>query len=576
MPFDPIPSSSLSTFTVKVGGAALAETVGVISIEIGREIGRVPYAHLVIQDGDPAAQTFAISEAPDIAPGVEIEILLGYDREESLVFSGVVTRHRIEAPLHASSRLHVEAKHRCFRMAHARKSRIWTEVTDADALSDLAALQGLAFDGESAAVRPQLVQHQATDWDFAVMRAEMVGQALLATNDGLKMFTPDPGAPPSMALEYGRTLFALDLEIDAEAQPESVEAGAWIPADQAVATAEAGGEDVPGPGAADGAALATVSNQKPRPRHAGGRDQAEIDDWARAETLRRRIAAIRGAAEIQGEARLEPGATVELKGFGARFNGRAFVSGLRHQLANGDWRTSVQIGLDPRFHRERFDIDAPAAAGLAPAITGLQIGIVDALEGDPAGEERVAVRIATETETAEPIWARPLSIGGGASRGFVMLPEIGDECLLGFLDGDPRDPILLGGVHSAAAASPYPGADDNNLKGAASRAGVKITFDDDSAALVAETPNGNRVTLSDADGGITLEDEAGNSITTGADGVSVESPKDIKLSATGDVTIEGLNVTLKAQVEAAVQGSAGAKVDSSGQTVVKGSIVMIN
>ncbi|MCG6901988.1 MAG: type VI secretion system tip protein VgrG [Rhodobacter sp.] len=576
MPLEIPRSAALTTFTIKLNGQPMNGTFGVLALEVSQSVGRIPYAHIVLQDGDTATQTFPISEADDFVPGAEITLDLGYDRDETLVFKGIVTRHRIEAPQGGASRLHIEAKHACFRMAHARKSRVWVETTDADALGDLAAVQGLSFDGSSTATRPQLVQHQASDWDFAVTRAENIGQVLLADDSGLRMFTPDPAAPPVKPLEYGINLFAFNLELDAEQQPASIETGAWTAGDAAITLAEAEGDAVPGPGNLSGGDLGDVSTLKPRPRHPGARDQAELDDWARAAVLRRRLAAVSGSVEIQGTGEIIPGQTVELKGMGARFNGTAFVSGLRHSVTRGDWRTILQIGIDPRLHHEVHDISAPPAAGLMPAITGLQIGTIDALQGDPAGEERVSVLIATETESAEPVWARPMSIGGGADRGLVMLPEIGDEVLLGFLDGDPRDPIMLGGLHSSAAASPFPGADENHQKGIASRKGMKITFDDDPVTMVLETPNGNKITLSDADGGIIAEDENGNLIKTGSGGIEMSSPKDIKISATGDVKIEGVNIKIAAQAEVAAEGSAGAKLESSGQTSVKGSVVMIN
>lgn len=576
MPFDIQPSAALTTFTLRVNGTAIPDTYGVLSIEISLQVGSIPHAHIVLQDGDTAEQTFAISESDTFVPGAEIEIDLGYNRQEQTVFKGVVTRQRIDAPGHGSSRLHVEAMHACFRMAHARKSRAWVDTSDADAIADLAAEHSIGFSGSSDAVQPQLYQHQASDWDFAVLRTERLGQLLIAELDGLKMFKPDPSAAPTMTLEYGINLFSFNIELDASRQPESVEVGAWTPADQAITTGDAAPDDVAGPGNLSGNDLASAATLKLRPRHPGLRDQAEVDEWASSEMLRRRLAAITGSVEAQGSADVLPGQTVELKGMGTRFNGTAFVSGLRHMLVRGDWRTQLQIGLDASFQNERHDVSAPAAAGLAPSISGLQIGTISQLEGDPAGEDRVAVLLASQTETVEPIWARTLSIGGGEQRGLVMLPEVGDECLLGFLDDDPRDPVLLGGLHSSAAPSPLPGADDNHEKGITSRAGMQIVFDDDGVVLTLRTPNGNQIVLSEDAGSITLEDENANKIMLNSDGITLDSAKDLTLKAKGEIKIEGLNVKIDAQGQAEVSGSGSAKLESSGQTVVKGSLVTIN
>ncbi|WP_147114397.1 phage baseplate assembly protein V [Tateyamaria sp. syn59] len=576
MPLDPETSAALTTVTIRSNGSDIPGTYALLSLEVSQVCGCIPYAQLIFQDGDPAKQDFEIAAAPEFVPGAEIEIDLGYNRLEELVFRGVATRLRADAPLHGSSRLHVEVKHPAFRMHHARHSRVWSDVTDAEAIGDLAAAHGISFDGSSTAKRPQLVQHQATDWDFAVLRGERIGQLMVGTTDGLRLFEPDLDAEPATEVEYGRTVFSVDLELNAEGQAGAITVGSWSAADAAVQTAESDAGDVAGPGDLDGSALGDVTNTKPRPRHGGDRDQAELDDWARAVMTRRRLSAVTGVVQVQGSHTLAVGDMLTLKGLGTRFDGAGFVSGLRHMLVRGDWRSFVQIGLDPAFHDQRHDICAPPAAGLIPAISGLQIGIVEEVHGDPSGEDRVAVRLVTETETSEPIWARPMSIGGGADRGFAMLPDPGSECLLGFLDGDPRDPILIGGLHSSAAGSPLPGADGNDLKGIVSRTGTRLVFDDAGPSFTVETADGRSITLSDADGVITLADKAGNEVTLSSQGIALNSASDISLSAQGDITLDGTNITGSAKIGAELKGNASATLTSSGSTVVRGATVDIN
>jgi hypothetical protein len=59
-------------------------------------------------------------------------------------------------------------------------------------------------------------------------------------------------------------------------------------------------------------------------------------------------------------------------------------------------------------------------------------------------------------------------------------------------------------------------------------------------------------------------------------GILIETPKDLTMKATGDVKVEGKNITEKAQMQYKATGSSGAELSSSGQAVVKGSIVKIN
>ena len=78
----------------------------------------------------------------------------------------------------------------------------------------------------------------------------------------------------------------------------------------------------------------------------------------------------------------------------------------------------------------------------------------------------------------------------------------------------------------------------------------------------------------------------------GSDGIALDSPKDIKINAKGkisiaamgsietrskaDVTVEGLKIDNNAKTSFCAKGSASAELSASGQTTVKGAMVMIN
>ena len=157
-----------------------------------------------------------------------------------------------------------------------------------------------------------------------------------------------------------------------------------------------------------------------------------------------------------------------------------------------------------------------------------------------------------------------------------MRPEIGDEVVVGFLDGDPRDPVVLGGLHSSAKAPPLDGSDDNHEKALVTRAGMRIHWNDDSVTLTIDTPAGNSLVLDEDGKAVTLTDQSGSRVTLDDKGITLDSPKDITLKATGDVKIEGKNVTVKAQAQLGAEGGAQAEFKSSGTTVVKGAMVNIN
>jgi uncharacterized protein involved in type VI secretion and phage assembly len=288
------------------------------------------------------------------------------------------------------------------------------------------------------------------------------------------------------------------------------------------------------------------------------------------------MAGWRGRARFQGFAGVGLGRTIGLGGLGSRFNGSAIVTGVRHVLADNGWTTDVEFGIWPELHAERFPISAPPAAGLAPAVSGLQIGVVTATAGDPVGEVRVRVSIPTAGFDGQGVWARLAMLDAGNGRGSYFWPEVDDEVVVGFLHDDPAHPVILGALHSSAHPPPEEPTEDNHLKGFRTRGGLAMRFDDENGSVTLETPEGNTLVLSDGDGGLVLSDQNGNSIEMTSSGILLKSGGEIRIEAQTDVAVEGVNLGLKAQAELKAEGSASATLSSSGMLEIAGSLVMIN
>ena len=562
-------ATHLTTFTVKVAGSALPEEFGIVSIEIRREINRLPRATLMLNDGDVANQTFALSEQQLLVPGAEVEILGGYSSEETTLFKGIVTRHRIEIHRRGGSSLIVELRDPAFRMALGRRSRNFSDVTDSDLIEQIIALHsGLSADvAATSFTHRQIVQHQASDWDFIVMRAEMAGLSVNCIDGKVSVQPPANAGEAAASAIFGQGLMSAELEIDSESQFAKVEAGGWDPGEQKLVTSETDDAPVAIPGDIKGTGLAGTAVSGTAPRHPGHEDQAALDGWGQAAMARARRAAVRGRIRVQGTEALLPNTLIKLEGLGSHFNGTALVSGIRHRLGRGDWTSEAIIGMDPRAHHERFQVAAPGAAGLLPPVRGLQVGVVAGLE-DPDGEERVEIRLPMISETEGKLWARLALLDAGKDRGTAFRPEVGDEVVIGFLDDDPRHPVILGALHSSGKASPVKAADKNHEKALVTRSGMRIHWNDEDKVVTIDTPGGNSVVLSEKDKALTLADQGKSKVKLDPDGITLESSKDIVLKATGDVKIEGMNVKAK--------GTAGAEFQSSGVTAVKGSLVNIN
>jgi Rhs element Vgr protein len=318
-------------------------------------------------------------------------------------------------------------------------------------------------------------------------------------------------------------------------------------------------------------------------RHGGKLGEPELQAWADGRLLKDRLAKVRGRAKFQGFAGVLPGKIFEVTGIGERFEGKVYVSGVRHTVANGNWETDVQFGLSPELFAETYNLRPLPAGGLLPAVNGLQIGVVTVLENDPDGEDRIKVRLPLISTSEEGIWARIATLDAGNERGTFFRPEIGDEVVVGFLSDDPRYPVVMGMCHSSAKPAPEPAKDGNHRKGYVSREKMQLIFDDEKKIVVLETPGGNKMTLSEEDKGIVIEDQNGNKITLDDSGIKIESAKDLTLKAAKDIKIEGMNMDMKAQTAFKAAGTASAEVSGasttikgSATTVIQGGVVQIN
>jgi Rhs element Vgr protein len=581
----PTPATAdVCTVVLLVGGKEVPSTFHVLSIAVNRELNRIPSAAIQIEDGEAAKATFAASNADYFLPGKQIEIQLGYRSQNDTVFKGTIVKQRIKVRKSGST-LCVECFADAVKTIAANKSRYFIDKKDSDVMEEI--LDAHSLPKEVEATSPSLkevVQYDSTDWDFLLCRAEANGQVVLVRDDKVRIAKPAIGGTPVLQMAYGSTVLELDAEIDARWQNKGIKASSWKAADQAVLDADAREPSTPAAGNVAATDLAKVLGDDTNEiKHAGAIDESELQAWADARLLRMRLARLRGRARCQGFAAILPDTIVQISGIGERFEGKLYVSGVRHTVAGGNWETDVQFGLSAELFTETYNLRPLPAAGLLPTVSGLQMGIVTALENDPDGEDRIKCRLPLVSASEEGIWARLATLDAGKDRGTYFRPEIDDEVVVGFLNDDPRHPVILGMCHSSAMPAPEPAKDDNHHKGYVSREKLKLTFDDEKKVIGVETPAGNKLILSEDAKGITVQDQNGNKITLDDSGISIESVKDLVFKASKDVKLSGTNVNFSAQSSFKALGTSTAEVSGSqtkingdAMTMIKGGLVQIN
>lgn len=581
----PTPATpDVCTLSVLVDGTEIPGAYHVLALSVTRELNRIPTATIQLRDGEASRSTFEVSNSDHFVPGQKIEIQLGYRSENESVFKGIVVKHGIKIRK-SGTQLVVECRDEAVKMTSGAKSRYFSDKKDSDIMEEI--IGSYQLEKEVTATTPQLkevVQYESTDWDFLVCRAESNGQVVLVEDGKITVAPPVTDGEPIVAVQYGATLLELDAEIDARWQSKGIKASCWNATDQEVIEAEAKEPSTTGSGNLTPAELAEViGGDAHELKHGGKLGQSELQAWADGRLLKERLAKMRGRAKFQGFAGVTAGKLIEVTGIGERCEGTLYVSGVRHTVANGNWETDVQFGLNVEPFAETYNLRPLPAAGLLPAVSGLQIGVVTVLQNDPEGEDRIKVRLPLVSPSDEGIWARIATLDAGKDRGTFFRPEIGDEVVVGFLNDDPRHPVVLGMCHSSAKPAPEPAEDANNRKGYVSRENMRIMFDDEKKSIVLDSPAGNTLSLSEDDKSIRIKDQNGNSVTLDDGGITIESAKDLTLKAAKDIKLEGMNIEVKSQASFKAAGTASAEVSGasttikgSATTVIQGGVVQIN
>jgi uncharacterized protein involved in type VI secretion and phage assembly len=173
---------------------------------------------------------------------------------------------------------------------------------------------------------------------------------------------------------------------------------------------------------------------------------------------------------------------------------------------------------------------------------------------DPSGLGRVLVNLPDPSGSGEPgeAWAPVATLMAGKNRGTWFMPEQGDEVLLAFQDGDPRQPYVLGALWNAENSPPEQmDADGQNaVKSIHSRNGITVGLYDLSGdeMLVMKTPAGQTLSLRDGDGGsVEIKDANGNQIRLTAAGVQVQAAAKVTINASV-VEVSAASVTVNAGI----------------------------
>ncbi len=588
-----IEDSNVVSFSILSAGSEIPSTYEVMEVRIEQQINKIAEAEITLRDGSAADQKFTITDEDTFKPGTEIEIQLGYEGQNTSVYKGIVTKQIVKVNNDSGSMLQIICKDEAIKMAINRNNAVYLDMKDSDIITKITGNYSLSNAVAATEVEhKEVVQFSAVDWDFIINRAEVNGMVVYTDSGKLTVAAPDVSASPALELTFGYDIIEFDGELDATLQLSGVTSNAWDMATQATIDATAAEPTTNEQGNLSGSALSSLVDAGSTGLYASvPLAQDAIQKWADAALLKSRLSRYKGTVLFAGSALAKVNSCIKLQGMGNRFDGNAFVSGVVHLLEEGTWKTEVRIGLSEEWFSDQHPVAMADASGLLPGVKGLQTGIVQKMYEDPDNQLRVQVKIPILGANADSVWARLATFYNGNGFGAYFMPEVNDEVILGFMNDDPRFPIILGSVYSSSIAAPEMPEEKNSIKTIVTQSKLQLKFDDENKVVTVLTPGGNTLVISDEDKGITLTDQNSNQIQMNADGIVVESKSDLTLKASNKVNIQGASIAIDGEQSVdttggtvsvtgnqttTISGSMSCAISSDGEMSVKGLTVMLN
>lgn len=522
-----------------------------LNVRLDEETGKVQY----------------IDDTDRFVPGQEVEIKIETDELADEpgtvvgVFKGEIVALEPRFNEGGGASLLIRGYDKAHRLTRGRKTVTYLDQKDSDIAKTLAGNAGLSPEADATATTHDYVlQDNETDWEFLVSRARRNGFCVYCEDQKL-YFKKEPPGGEAAKLVWGLNLRKFNSRVSTAGQVSEVVVRGWDPNTQKpiVGKATSLKADQPKPGGGEKGPDVAKSGF-------GAAEEVVVElpvaDQGEAQALAQGIfdeigrGFIEADCESMGDPRIRAGVLVTLENLGQRFSGEYRVTRAVHRYERGSLSTEFSIG----------GRHVTTIAGLLEAKKngrGMQPPVLAQVTNieDPDVLGRVKVKIPSLGETAETWWARTVAPGGGEERGMQWGPEVNDEVLVVFENGDVHRPLVLGGLWSLKSEPPD---ESRRMAGGVvktrvlkSRSGHVVILDDSDGAqkiIIRDWTEENEIVI----------DSAENSIT-------VKAAKDITIEPTGKALVVGMDIELTATSSFKLEaGGASMKVGASGVEIDNG------
>ena len=523
IPFNPI--------TISVGKKSLSSF---ISLQIEQNIGKHHRFQMSVElESGGNRYVHNISENSKKWLGESIVVKAA----NKPIFVGVVTNVQLHREGSDFGCIIVSGYSATYRMETAHSCFSWNDTTIGNVVKKLCAEAKVQLELNPAYKenKDYICQYEESDFDFIRRLAHQYQEWMYFDGTKLIFGKPRKLADP-IRLEYGTTLSSLDIGLQTLARSEQVfsyHSGADREMQRMTPDLAYGHDKLAGD--AFRASLGMFS--KPARQHAMPRisDESELINYMG----RKQAAETAETHYITAESQvptLRVGSVVSLySSFLERVGnlseeslGDFIIIEITHEVSQGSYYKN-------RFKAIPATIKAMPSPKVRMPLAETQMATVLS-NADPEGKGRVRVRMNWQTEGMQTGWVRVMTPDGGSSsdvksnRGFVFIPEVGDQVLLGFRHGDPARPYVMGSLFNGTTGGG--GLEGNHMKSLTTRSGHTIKLNDSLSSL-----------------GITIKDIKGNSIHIDSvgDDIIINAKRNITINAGETFTVNCKNANILAE-----------------------------
>ena len=600
-----MPISLTPTVTVNGSdlGAVWLDALTEIRVESEYRVPARATLRFLERDGISGAAFLIDDASVDLGSAVEVAAVAPDGGGSVTLFSGEITGITMDMGRGGAPELSLTAHDKSHRLSRTTTVKAFAQSRVSDIVSTIAEKAGLRAAVDATSETFDWILQPDTDLGMLTELARRTGYDWWVADS--KLHFSRPAAAQTIAVTYAESLLAFSVRASGQhadevkvqgwdkSQKTAITGSSTTASSAVLATSPLAAKATNAKKAFGSSAIFTMGLTPATPAEAQSLSQAVLDR------------AVSGAVTVRGTCVDEPsialGTALEVSGVPGKVAGTYPVTKVEHVFRSGTPLTTRFSAGDRMSHSLVDTLGTGTARTPAFHHSGLVVGIVTNAQ-DPDGLGRVKIKIPSLSDEVETWWARVVNVGAGATRGYGYQPEVNDEVLVGFENGDPRQPAILGGLFNGADKPPelkYTSTKKLAERTITSRQGHVFSIvegdDDPTTAAFLFKLAGDKAKLNLAANGATVEMPQGKPITvkSGSSSIVISESGDITIASQsgnislksdgGNVTIEGLEVKITAKTELALQGQvkAGMKgamiaVEAEGVAQVKGSLVQLN